>query len=216
MRRFRNLLGVLLLALAFFSVETFAQEAHHVNSSVEPKSALVVIDAQVGVLGSVWDSKRIIGNIDSLVAKARASGTPVLWVQHSDQELVYGSDDWKLVPNFRPAAADPVVHKKYNSAFAESDLEPKLKELGVRRLVLAGALTNWCLRSTAYSALDRGYDLVIVNDAHSTVDLEVRPGHVVAAKDIVDEFNSVMRWLSVPNVRIESKGTGEVNFQPNQ
>ena len=181
------------------------------NTSVEP-SALVVIDAQVGVLGSVWDSKRIIGNIESLLAKARDSGTPVLWIQHSDEELVYGSDDWKLVPNFRLAAADPVVHKKYNSAFAETELEPKLKELGVKRLVLAGALTNWCMRSTAYSALDRGYDLVIANDAHSTVDLQVRPGHVVAAKDIVDEFNSVMQWVSVPNVLIKSMSSSEVSF----
>ena len=182
------------------------------TTSAEPRSALVVIDAQVGVLGSVWDSNRIIGNIETLVSKASTSGTPVLWIQHSDQELKYGSDAWKLVPNFKPASADPVIHKRYNSSFADTDLELKLKQLGVKRLVLAGALTNWCLRSTAYSAMDRGYDLVIVSDGHSTENLEPRQGQVIAAKDIIDEFNSVMRWVSSPNVRVEVKSTGEVTY----
>ncbi len=176
------------------------------------KTALVVVDAQVGILGSAWDSKRIVGNIETLVSKARSSGTPVFWVHHSDQELKYGSDAWRLLPNFKVEPTDHVIHKKYNSSFAETDLEQKLRDVGAKRLVLAGALTNWCIRATAYSAIERGYDLAVASDGHSTENLEPSPGKVIAANDIIDEFNSVMRWLSVPKVRIEVKSTGEVTF----
>ncbi len=181
-------------------------------TSTETKSALVVIDAQVGVLAAVWDLTRTAGNIETLVGKARSSGTPVLWVQHSDQELKYGSDLWKLSPNFQPEPADAVIHKRYNSAFASTDLETRLEHLGVKRLVLAGAATNWCVRATAYSAMDRGYGLVIVSDAHSTENLELRSGKFISAEDIIDEFNSVMQWISAPGIRVEVKTTSEVTF----
>lgn len=197
--------------MTVFHFAASAQEAKNAMTS-EPRSALVVVDAQVGVLESIWDSKRIVGNIDALVRKARNSGTPVLWIQHSDQELKYGSAAWELTPNFNPAPSESVIHKRYNSSFAETDLEIKLKQLGVKRIVLAGAATNWCLRATAYSAMDRGYDLVIVSDGHSTTNLESSQGRVIPAADIIEEFNSVMRWISAPNVRVDVKSTGEVTF----
>lgn len=117
-----------------------------------------------------------------------------------------------ICSKLKPAAGESVIHKKYNSSFAETDLEIKLKQLGVKRLVLAGAATNWCLRATAYSAIDRGYDLVIVSDGHSTANLEPHQGRIIPAVDIIDELNSVMRWISAPNVRVEVKSTGELIF----
>jgi nicotinamidase-related amidase len=206
------MLATLVLCATTFQVATFAQEENKEMNSVEPKSALVVVDAQVGVLESVWDAKRIVGNIEALVGKARSSGTPVLWVQHSDQELKYGSVAWNLASNFKPAAGEYLIQKKYNSSFAETDLEVKLKQLGVKRLVLAGAATNWCLRATAYSAIDRGYNIVIVSDAHSTTNLEPSKGRLIPAADIIEEFNSVMRWISAPNVRVDLESTSEVTF----
>lgn len=180
--------------------------------SVEPRTALVVVDAQVGVLESIWDSERIVGNIEALVGRARRTGTPVLWVQHSDQEVEYGSAAWQLTSNFEPTADERVIHKRYNSSFTETDLDTELKQLGVKRLVLAGAATNWCLRATAYSAMDRGYSLVIVSDGHSTIDLEPRQGKLIPATDIIDEFNSIMCWTAAPGVQVEVKSTGEVTF----
>lgn len=177
------------------------------------KSALLVVDAQVGVLSAVWDSKRVVGNIETLVAKARAAGVPVVWVQHSDRELEYGSESWKLAPNFVPSATELVVHKKFNSSFANTDLESKLKALGVSRLVLAGAATNWCVRATAYAAVDRGYNLALVSDAHSTEPIPLPGGKVVPAEAIVADLNTVFEWLSVPNVRTEVLSTANVTFE---
>ncbi|MFT3819709.1 MAG: isochorismatase family protein [Rubrivivax sp.] len=104
------------------------------------KSALLVVDAQVGVLSSIWESKRVIGNLEALVSRARKQGVPVIWVQHADDdELKHGSENWKLAPNFVPAPSEAVIHKKYNSSFAQTDLDRKLKALGVSRIVLRPA-----------------------------------------------------------------------------
>lgn len=188
-----------------------------VNNSSEPpahaKSALLVVDAQVGVLSSVWESKRVIGNLVTLVNKARSAGAPVIWVQHSnDDELKYGSQGWKLAPNFVPGPTETVIHKRYNSSFAGTDLEQRLQALGIARIVLAGALTNWCIRSTAYAAVDRGYNLALVSDAHSTETLKLPDGTTVAAESIVADLNSVFEWLSAPNVRTEVGKTADVAF----
>jgi nicotinamidase-related amidase len=126
--------------------------------------------------------------------------------------LKVGSEPWKLAPNFVPTATEIVIHKKFNSSFAATDLDLKLKSLGVSRLVLAGAQTNWCLRSTAYAAVDRGYNLALVSDAHSTESMKLPNGSTVPAESIVAELNNVFHWISVPGVRTEVKATDEITF----
>lgn len=176
-------------------------------------AALVVVDAQVGVLGGVQAPDRLVAHLKALVARAREQGAPVVWVQHSDDELVYGSPGWQLVPALVPAAGEPVVHKRFNSSFARTDLQALLEARGVRRVVLAGAATNWCIRATAYAAMDRGYDLTVVGDAHSTEDLRLRDGRVVPAASIIDEFNAVIRWTSAPGVRVQVQDAADVDFR---
>jgi nicotinamidase-related amidase len=57
------------------------------------KAVLLVVDVQVGVMRNVWDAQRIIKNIGIAVEKARGQGVPVMWVQHSNDELIDGSPD---------------------------------------------------------------------------------------------------------------------------
>jgi nicotinamidase-related amidase len=205
-----------ILALLVAAICPFLASAQVASSVVKPahaKSALLVVDAQVGVLSVIWESQRVVRNLEKLVANARSAGVPVIWIQHSDNnELKFGSAAWKLAPNFSPKSAEIVVHKKYNSSFAATDLDPKLKALGVSRIVLAGALTNWCIRSTAYAAVDRGYDLTLVSDAHSTESLELPNGNTVPAESIVTELNTVFQWVSVPDVHTEVRKTDDVAF----
>lgn len=173
---------------------------------------MLAVDAQVGVLSSVWESKRVIANLQTLVAKARAAGTPVIWVQHSDNELKFGSDAWKFAPELLPSASEAIIHKTFNSSFAGTELESRLKSMGVTRLVLGGALTNWCIRATAYAAVDRGFNLALVGDAHSTQPLQMPDGKVVPAEAIVSDMNAVFQWLSAPHVRTEVLSTKAVAF----
>jgi nicotinamidase-related amidase len=157
------------------------------------KGALVVVDVQVGVMESAWEAERVVGNVARAVDRARAAGVPVVWVQHQDEELVPDTPAWEWVPQLVPAEGEARVFKEYNSSFEKTSLEQELEKLGVSHLALAGAATNWCIRATAYGALERGYDVTLVEDAHTT--------NSETAAAVVDDLNTVMHWVSYADVR---------------
>jgi nicotinamidase-related amidase len=136
-----------------------------------PNTALLVIDVQNGVVGGAHERDAVVANVGSLVEKAREERVPVVWVQHSDEGLARESDDWRIVPELTPGDAEPLVEKHYADSFEETTLESVLSGLGVGRLVVAGAQTDECIRSTLHGALVRGYDATLVSDAHTTEDL---------------------------------------------
>src|SRR3989475_11549938 len=134
-------------------------------------TALLVVDVQNGVVGGAHQRDAVVANIGSLVEKARRERVPVVWVQHSDEGLEKGSDDWRIVPELAPGDAEPLVEKSYADSFENTTLENVLSGLGVGRLVVVGAQTDECVRSTLHGALVRGYDATLVKDAHTTEDL---------------------------------------------
>lgn len=162
------------------------------------QGVLLVVDVQVGVMREAWEASRTIKNISIAVEKARSQGIPVIWVQHSDDELVYGSPDWQIASELSPAEGELRIYKQYNSAFEETSLEKTLAQLGIAHIVLAGAATNWCIRATAYGALERGYDLTLIKDAHTTGTIELENGIRIEAVNIIRELNIVMSWVSYP------------------
>ena len=160
-----------------------------------PHTALAVIDVQNGVVAGAHDRDRVVANIATLVDRARAQGTPVVWVQHSHpEELPIDSDPWQIVPELSVAAGEPVVRKTYGDSFEDTDLEQVLDGLGVGRLVVTGAQSDACIRSTLHGALVRGYDTTLVSDAHTTEDLSAYgappPDQVVAHTNLYWSFSS--------------------------
>ena len=135
-----------------------------------PNTALLVVDVQNGVVGAAHERDAVVANVGSLVEKARRERVPVVWVQHSDEHLVKGSDDWRIVSELTPSDAEPLIEKNYGDSFEDTHLESVLSELGVGRLLVAGAETDACIRSTLHGALVRGYDATLVSDAHTTED----------------------------------------------
>jgi nicotinamidase-related amidase len=176
------------------------------------KGVLLVVDVQVGVMSEAWDAARIIKNVVRAVERARAQGVPVIWVQHSDEELVYGSPEWQWAPELAPAEGESLIHKHFNSSFEQTVLEDQLAKFGATHIVLAGAATNWCIRATAYGALDRGYDLTLVKDAHTTGTMELENGVRIDASNIVQELNIVMTWVSYPGRKNGTATAEEVDF----
>lgn len=136
-----------------------------------PKTALLVVDVQNGVVERAHERDAVVANIGSLVEKARRERVPVVWVQHSDEQLAKGSHDWRIVPELTPGDAEPLVEKNYGDSFEDTSLETVLSGLGVGRLVVVGAQTDECVRSTLHGAFVRGYDATLVSDAHTTEDL---------------------------------------------
>jgi nicotinamidase-related amidase len=135
-----------------------------------PNTALLVVDVQMGVVEGAHRRDVVVANVASLVERARREGVPVVWVQHSDEGLTRGSDDWRIVPELTPQEAEPLVEKNYGDSFEDTILETVLSELGVGRLVVAGAETDACIRSTLHGAFARGYDATLVSDAHTAGD----------------------------------------------
>ena len=176
------------------------------------RSVLLVVDFQVGVVAGAWEASRIVGNVARAVERARAQGAPVIWVQHEDDDRPRGSPQWQFVPELVPAADELRIDKRYNSAFEETTLEQELARLGATRIVLAGAMTNWCIRSAAYAALERGYDLTLVKDAHTTSDLDMQNGTVRPAQGIVDDLNVAMNWVDYPGRVAKTATAAEVEF----
>jgi nicotinamidase-related amidase len=135
-----------------------------------PNTALLVVDVQAGVVAGAHQRDEVVANVSGLVDKARRERVPVVWVQHSDDGLARGSDEWRIVDELEPDVAEPLVEKNYGDSFEATDLEGILAELGVGRLMVVGAQTDACIRSTLHGALARGYDAVLVSDAHTTED----------------------------------------------
>jgi nicotinamidase-related amidase len=135
-----------------------------------PNTALVVVDVQNGPMEGAHERDAVVGNIGSLVEKARGERVPVVWVQHSDDGLEKGSDEWRIVPELVPNDAEPLVKKSYGDSFEDTTLETVLSGLAVGRLVIVGAQTDECIRSTLHGAFVRGYDATLVSDAHTTED----------------------------------------------
>lgn len=149
-----------------------------------PNTALVVIDVQNGVVAGAHERDSVVANVGALVERARSERVPVIWVQHSDEQLARGSEDWRIVPELAPASTEPLIEKNYGDSFEDTDLESVLSGLAVGRLVVVGAQTDACVRSTLHGALVRGYDTTLVSDAHTTEDQTAwgapPPGQVIA------------------------------------
>lgn len=138
--------------------------------SDRPNTALVVIDVQNGVVEGAYERDAVVANIAKLIDNARQAGTPVVWVQHSDEGLERGSEAWEYVPELTRDESEALVHKSYADSFEDTDLEDVLAKAGVGRLLVAGAQTDECIRSTIHGAFTRGYDVTLVGDAHTTED----------------------------------------------
>jgi nicotinamidase-related amidase len=178
--------------------------------SDRPNTALVVIDVQKGVVADAVRRDEVIANINTLVDKARTEDVPVVWVQHSDEHLVKGSDPWEYVPELVPTDAEPLVHKSYGDSFEATDLEEVLAKAGVGRLVVTGAQTDACIRATIHGAFARGYDVTLVGDAHTTEDQSewgAPPPDLVIA-----HTNLYWQYESAPSRKAGVTETKDVSF----
>lgn len=175
-----------------------------------PNTALVVIDVQNGVVTGAHERDAVVTNISSLVDRARGAGVPVVWVQHSDEELEIGSDPWQYVPELVQDEGEAVVHKRFGDSFEETDLEQVLAKDGIGRLVVAGAQTDQCIRSTIHGAFARGYDVTLVGDAHTTEDLSAYGAP--APEQVIAHTNMYWKYQTAPGRTAGVVTTEEVGF----
>ncbi|HET7467576.1 MAG TPA: cysteine hydrolase family protein [Candidatus Dormibacteraeota bacterium] len=179
--------------------------------SDRPNTALLVIDVQNGVMANAHNRDAVIANIKALVDRARAEDVPVVWVQHNDDGLPRDSEKWQYVPELVRESSEPLVHKSYGDSFEDTDLEPTLAKRGVGRLVVTGAQTDECIRSTIHGGFARGYDVLLVGDAHTTEDLTEwgapPPDKVIA------HTNMYWKYHKAPGRKAGTVNSADVNFE---
>ena len=178
-----------------------------------PQTALLVIDVQNGVVDGTPKRDDVVANIGALVRQARAQRVPVIWVQHNDADgLPQGSAEWDLVPELARDDAEPLVHKNYGDSFEGTDLEARLAERAVGRLIVTGAESDACIRSTIHGAFTRGYDVTLVGDAHTTSD-KTKWG-APSPEAVITHTNLYWRYQSAPGRTAGTVDTADVTFSP--
>jgi len=177
-----------------------------------PNTALLVVDMQNGVVHGAYKRDAVVANVGRLITKARQERVPVIWVQHSDERTVRSSDGWRIVAELAPGDAEQLVEKNYGDAFECTDLEAVLARLGVGRLVVAGAQTDMCIRSTLHGAFVRGYDTTLVRDAHTTEDLT--EWGAPSPELVIAHTNLYWAYQTAPGRKAEAADTKDINFKP--
>jgi nicotinamidase-related amidase len=175
-----------------------------------PNTALLVIDVQNGVVRGAHERDTVVANIDRLITEARRERVSVVWVQHSDEQLARGTEAWRIVPELTPADAEPLVEKSYSDSFEDTTLETVLSDLGVGRLVIAGAQTDACIRSTLHGALVRGYDTNLVSDAHTTEDQTA--WGAPPPNEVIAHTNLYWSYQTAPGRTAGTVATKDVDF----
>jgi nicotinamidase-related amidase len=165
--------------------------------------ALLVIDVQNGLFNkstSIYKADELMMNINELVDKAHLKDIPVVYIQHSNPTtLVYGSNDWRLHAGLEPEKRDYRIHKQHGNSFEETSLGQLLDSKSVNSLVVTGLVTHGCVKATCLGALELGYDVVLVKDAHSNYSNE--------AVELIEKWNNKLSGLGAQLI-----ATNEINF----
>ncbi|WIB27519.1 cysteine hydrolase family protein [Curtobacterium sp. MCSS17_015] len=164
-----------------------------------PSTVLLVIDLQTGVVDGCFDVVAVLRRIARLVDRARAEGVPVVWVQ-DHEGFAEGTPGWELAEPLSRSEDEPLVRKHFRDSFAGTDLAEVLEGLGAEHLVVAGAQSDYCVRTTTQAAAVRGYDVTLVSDAHTTTDAE-HDGVVITGEQIVAHTNMYFAGLRYPGRR---------------
>ena len=175
------------------------------------KTALLVIDVQRDVVANAFRRNEVVANIEHLVESARKAEVPIIWVQHSDDELVKGSEGWAYVSELRMGNGEPVVHKQFGDSFEGTNLDELLQELAIEQLIVCGAQTDACIRSTLHGAIARGYNAMLVSDAHTTDDCTWATPPL-SAEQVIAHTNFYWNWQRTPRAAGGTSLTAEVAF----
>jgi nicotinamidase-related amidase len=174
------------------------------------ETALVVIDVQKGLMEEAYQRDEILSRIDTLLARARAAQTPVIYVQHDRPRghgLEVGTDAWQIHPAIAPRPDDPVVNKRASDAFYDTTLKQELDRRGIRHLVVVGGQTEYCVDTTVRRATTCGYDVTLVGDAHTTYDCDL-----LTAPQIIAYTNEVLDGFQTDTCAIIVKPGSEITF----
>jgi nicotinamidase-related amidase len=177
---------------------------------ISDRHALVVIDMQVALVRGAYREREILASLCETVRKARDAGMPVLFVQHNHatfKPMFRCSPGWQVHPALEPADKDLRIEKTACDAFYDTPLQTMLSSLGVDTVILAGMQSEYCVDTTARSALNHGFDVVLLSDCHTTGD------DTFLAEDIIAHHNTVLANVVHPDHHITVVTSNDLSFR---
>ncbi|MEO1304149.1 MAG: cysteine hydrolase family protein [Pseudomonadota bacterium] len=137
--------------------------------------ALLVIDMQTGALDgklipAIHMGEDLLTKAKTLIDAARREDVPVIYVQHNADEglLVKETEAWSIHPSIAPADGERIIEKRASSAFEGTDLGKALANEETRGIIVCGLQSEHCVSNTSFDALNRGMDVYVCGDGHST------------------------------------------------
>jgi len=176
-------------------------------------TALLVIDVQASLCTgefAAYDIERVLSTINASIARARAAGLPVVFVQHeqdSDPLFRFGSPGWQLASGLQAEADDQRVRKTTPDAFHHTHLQAWLQSRDIQRLLVCGLQSDFCVDTSVRRALSLGYEVVLLADAHSTLD-----NPVLTAAQISAHHNAIFASMTSFGPRIHVQAAADVVF----
>ncbi|MEK6323824.1 MAG: cysteine hydrolase family protein [Acidobacteriota bacterium] len=175
-------------------------------------TALLIIDVQVGIIEGfrAYRGREVLKQINELRSKARASNMPIIYVQHDGEAghpLEAGTAGWQIHPDIKPDGEDLIIRKRASDSFFETTLQPELEARGIKHIVVAGCMTEYCVDTTSRRAISLGYDVTLVSDAHTTVD-----NKLLTAAQIIAHHNALLDGFDAGSHAISVKSTDEVTL----
>jgi nicotinamidase-related amidase len=183
------------------------------NTNDAQRTALLVIDVQVGLIDGAhpaYQKSEVLANIQSLLQRARASSTPVIYLQHEGDPgdtLEANSPGWQIHSQVAPQAGEVVLSKRASDSFHQTPLQQTLEARGITHLVVTGCRTQYCIDTTSRRATTLGYDVTLASDAHSTTD-----GDTLLAERIIAHHNETLDDFGNDEHAIMVKPSSEIVF----
>ncbi|MER5489623.1 isochorismatase family cysteine hydrolase [Streptomyces sp. NPDC002490] len=174
--------------------------------------ALLVIDLQNTLVDIAHRAAGTVGAVAGLCGRARAAGAPVVFLQQRDEELVPGTEGWRIAAELGPRDPDLVLPKSSPDGFLDTGLDRVLRERGVTEVVVTGFATEFCVDSTARRALALGYDLLLVSDGHTTSVRDEDTAAFAAAAASIRHHNAIFRTIRFPGRTSRVLPAAEVEF----
>jgi nicotinamidase-related amidase len=178
----------------------------------QTRTALLIVDAQVGLVELMPDEvqKGVLPRIKALLAKARASGIPVIHIQHDGQKghpLETDTKAWEIHPSLKPANGELVIRKLASDSFFGTTLQKELEKRGITHLIVAGGMTEYCVDTTCRRATSLGYDVTLAGDAHLT-----RDNRVLTAANVIAHHNFVLDGFGAGGHMVRVRPTDQIVF----
>ena len=156
-------------------------------------TALIIIDMQKGFFepaDPVYNANTLIDNVNKLINLAREARAKIMFIQHNgtkNHPVEEATEGWQLAQKVNVTPDDIKITKSYPDAFLNTSLNEYLNKYGIKKLIIAGLKTEYCIDTTCRRAYSLGYEVTLVSDAHSTYDSQI-----ISAPQVIAHHNELI------------------------